>query len=99
MVRLVRAVYRFQLFCRVTGYTPRGAALSVLLNTLEPWEIKELFSFYQFALEVYDNRVTGISGYLHLDNHRSNNQDRRPTSDRIFNFDWEGKLNYQLPTL
>ncbi|KAL6353923.1 hypothetical protein LRP88_12918 [Fusarium phalaenopsidis] len=58
-----------------------------LLNIIEPWEIEELFAFYQFALNVYDKVFTDIYWDLHPDNPKFDDQGRPPTPDGAFDLD------------
>ncbi|UPK92056.1 hypothetical protein LCI18_002991 [Fusarium solani-melongenae] len=92
MMRLTRAAYRFQLLCQLTSpeRTSRSSAeenLLALLNIIEPWEIEELFAFYQFALDVYDKVFTDIYWDLHPDNPKFDDQGRPPTPDGAFDLD------------
>ncbi|KAI0973597.1 hypothetical protein F4678DRAFT_405526 [Xylaria arbuscula] len=85
-VRLARAAYRFELLSRVTAVDKRtdrtlslNKYLKAFLNKLEPWEVEELVSFYQFAESQYDIIFNDIRWDLHPDNPRFADQDRLPT--------------------
>lgn len=86
MMRLTRAAYRFQLLCQLASpeRTLREENLTALFNIMEPWEIEELFAFYQFALDVYDRVFTDIYWDLHPDNPKFDDQGRPPTPDGAF---------------
>ncbi|KAK1761660.1 hypothetical protein QBC33DRAFT_502392 [Phialemonium atrogriseum] len=92
-MRLIRATYRFQLLCQLVEPANKAMRLSrqetVLdfLGVLEPWEIEELFSFYQFARDVYDRILTDIRWDLHPDNPRFDDQGRPPTPEGAFDLD------------
>lgn len=95
-LRCVRAVYRFQLLCNVTN--PALSALGPgnikknaksLFYALEPWEVEELFSFYQFTIAVYDKVFNDIRDELKPDNPRFDDQDRAPTPEGAFELDNE----------
>ncbi|EEU43575.1 uncharacterized protein NECHADRAFT_82499 [Fusarium vanettenii 77-13-4] len=92
MMRLTRAAYRFQLLCQLTSpdRTLRSSTeenLQALFNIMEPWEVEELFTFYQFALDVYDKVFTEIYWDLHPDNPKFDDQGRPPTPDGAFDLD------------
>ncbi|KAI8716317.1 hypothetical protein NCS52_00924900 [Fusarium sp. LHS14.1] len=92
IMRLTRAAYRFQLLCQLTSpeRTIRSSTeekLQTLLNIMEPWEVEELFTFYQFALGVYDKVFTDIYWDLHPDNPKFDDQARPPTPDGAFDLD------------
>ncbi|KAM0437874.1 hypothetical protein ACHAPT_002239 [Fusarium lateritium] len=93
MMRLTRAAYRFQLLCQLAGpsdMTLRASesrALDLLLNMIEPWEIEELFVFYQFAREVYDKVFIKIHWDIHKNNPKFDDQGRPPTPDGAFDLD------------
>ncbi|KAJ3544460.1 hypothetical protein NM208_g3039 [Fusarium decemcellulare] len=79
MMRLTRAAYRFQLLCQLVSpernsRTSREDTLQAFMNIMEPWQIEELFAFYQFAYNVYDKVFTDIYWDLHLDNPKFNDQ-------------------------
>lgn len=89
--RLVRAIYRFQLLCHV-AYPPSSRATipdnaRYLLYTIEPWEVEELYSFYQFAEHVYGKIFDRLRDDLHPNNPRFADQERPPTPEGAFEFD------------
>lgn len=88
--RFIRAVYRFQLLCYVTSVPSSSIATDnakSLIYNLEPWEAEELYSFYQFSEGVYDKIFDRISGDVHPENPRFDDQSRPPTPDGAFEFD------------
>jgi len=96
-MRLTRAAYRFQLLCQVADPVDNAIRLSrertveAFLNTLEPWEIEELFSFYQFVGGVYDRILDNIRWDLHQSNSKFDDQSRPPTPEGAFNLDISGE--------
>lgn len=93
-LRLTRAVYRFQLLCQLadraddtTSISSRAERVEAFLDLLEPWEIEELFSFYQFAQGVYDRTLNDIRWDLHPDNPKFDDQSRPPTPEGAFDLD------------
>ena len=55
-MRVTRVIYRFQLLCYLASTSDkcfwlsrnhRNEILQAFLHTLEPWEVEELYSFYQ----------------------------------------------------
>lgn len=101
LIRFTRAIYRFQVFCEVVKYgnreedfgsigrgdRMREEAMLAFLNVIEPWEIEEMYSFYQFAHEVYDNIFVKIRWDLHSDNPKFDRQYRPPTPDGASDLD------------
>ncbi|KAJ4386827.1 hypothetical protein N0V93_009725 [Gnomoniopsis smithogilvyi] len=88
--RFIRAVYRFQLLCYVTSVLSSNIATDnakSLIYNLEPWEAEELYSFYQSSEGVYDKIFDRISGDVHPENPRFDDQSRPPTPDGAFEFD------------
>lgn len=89
--RLVRAIYRFQLLCHVV-YPPSSRATipdnaGYVFHTIEPWEVEELYSFYQFAENLYDKIFDKLRDDLHPNNPRFADQERPPTPESAFEFD------------
>ncbi|KAK5164813.1 uncharacterized protein LTR77_009477 [Saxophila tyrrhenica] len=77
MVRLTRAMYRFQLLCQLAGPAgrtypndPREDSYTALINLMEPWEVEELLSFYQFARGSYEKILNDVRWDFHEDNPR-----------------------------
>ncbi|KAJ4320267.1 hypothetical protein N0V84_005965 [Fusarium piperis] len=98
MTRLTRAAYRFQLLCQLasperTLGPSRENHLWAFLSVIEPWEIEELFAFYQFAYGIYDKVFTDIYWDLHPNNPKFDGQGRPPTPDGAFDLD----IGYQGP--
>ncbi|KAK4143152.1 uncharacterized protein C8A04DRAFT_29169 [Dichotomopilus funicola] len=99
-VRILRAFYRFQLYCRMFGsqddapsrayrtwYLEGDIRISDLLNTLVPWEIEQLVSVNYFAALKYDRIFDSIESDLHPDHPRFADQVRPPTPDGAFELD------------
>ncbi len=85
--RLMRAMYRFQLLACLSlpvGEVTRSsqsANAKLFLSVLNPWEIEELFSFYQFVEEKYDRVLDDVDGDLNPENPAFDDQTRPPTPD------------------
>lgn len=100
--RCVSATYRFQLLCRVAGPPTSEVASDnarFLFQSLEPWEVEELYAFYQFAEGVYDKIFDRIRVDLHPENPRFADQDRPPTPDGAFELDNSCKLVIPFPQI
>lgn len=105
-LRLTRAIYRFHLLCQLADptdsmvtTTSRGETTQAFLNMLEPWEVEELFSFYQFAQDVYNRILKDIRWDLHPDNPKFNDQRRPPTPEGAFDLDGLSKSSHALKLL
>jgi hypothetical protein len=78
--RITRAMYRFELFCEVvqsdgySGYEKRDNDTYAFLNTMEPWEVEELLSFYESTQLIYFKLADRVTWDLHPDNPRSDDQ-------------------------
>lgn len=65
-MRLIRAVYRYQLFCLVAdpvagvGTRAKEAAVQTLVSLFEPWEVEELLSFLQYVEDVYEKTLQAV---------------------------------------
>lgn len=101
-IRLARAIYRFQLLCEVidclevSSRPDRDDILRSFLDVFEPWEIEEIFSFYQFVQDVYDGSFNEISPDLHPDNPRFEDHHRPPTPTGAFYLENPIKLGVTL---
>lgn len=104
-LRFMRTSYRFQILCRLADLRDRSRrtaakdeAILPFLGLLEPWEIEELFSFYQFVQSVYSKILDDIRLDVHPDNPRFDDQDRLPTPEGAFEIDNYGRslLNTDL---
>ncbi|KAI9167824.1 hypothetical protein HJFPF1_03963 [Paramyrothecium foliicola] len=89
-MRLLRAIYRFELLCHLTNSfgqvpTSESSRTKAFLALLEPWEIEELFTFYLYAQDTYDNLLVELRWDLHPNNPKFNDQGRAPTTDGAFN--------------
>lgn len=89
--RLMRAIYRFQLLCYTAYSSSSRTTISDntkrIFHTIKPWEVEELYSFYQFAENVYNKAFDRIRDELHPDNPRFADQGRPPTPEGAFEFD------------
>ena len=105
--RLVRSLYRFQLYCNLFGvgrYPFRQRLLKfssvdflrLFLNTYEPWEAEELVCIHTFVAKNFDKIFDGIAWDVHEDNPKFNVQDRPPTPKGAF--DLEGQF-FSISTL
>ncbi|CAN8097711.1 unnamed protein product [Discula destructiva] len=104
-LRCLRAVYRFQLLCNVAspaipGLTPDDVKHNseLLFHALTPWEVEELFSFYQFAKAIYNGVFDSIENELRPDNPRFAAQDRPPTPEGAFGLDEQCRPATPPPT-
>lgn len=100
--RLMRSVYRFQLFCNVFGLGPHRAMRPIeerlygidihrhFIVLFEPWEVEEIVCIYFYVKEKYDEIFTKIERDVHADNPRFDNQRRPPTPDGAFDLDTSG---------
>ncbi|KAH7322378.1 hypothetical protein B0I35DRAFT_425739 [Stachybotrys elegans] len=99
-IRLTRAMYRFHLLVqlrdsRMEWLTGRqNSRMKLYLKLLEPWEIEELLSFYQFAQGEFDKILDDVQWDLHPDNPKFNDQHRPPTPEGAFDLSnswyWNG---------
>jgi hypothetical protein len=71
MMRLTRAVYRYQLLCLIADpsatATPRDtkeATIDTLIDIFEPWEVEEIFSFLQFAEHMHADAMRFVQWVL-----------------------------------
>jgi hypothetical protein len=83
-VRFTRAAYRFQFLCQLADpddknfHVWRQYHVQTLLYILEPWEREELYSFCQFAEDIFDRIFDKIRWDLHPDNPGSTTNDVLP---------------------
>ncbi|KAI0515426.1 hypothetical protein F5B22DRAFT_607330 [Xylaria bambusicola] len=92
MLRLTRAIYRLQILGQVNAANRLVSGhpedyVEVVLDTFEPWEAEELFSFYQFAHAHYYMIFNDIRWDLHPDNPSFADQTRPPTPSGAFDMD------------
>jgi hypothetical protein len=93
-VRLLRALYRFQLCCNLFGSRHRAIwppplpveILNMFLCVFEPWEVEEIACVYTFSKEKYDRIFDGIRWDVHEKNPKFEGQ-RPPTPEGAFDFD------------
>ena len=71
IMRLTRAVYRYQLLCLIADpsatSTPRSskeATIDALVDIFEPWEVEEIFSFLQFAEHTHADAMKFVQWIL-----------------------------------
>ncbi|KAJ3529597.1 hypothetical protein NM208_g9684 [Fusarium decemcellulare] len=95
-MRFTRAVYRFQILCQVAGPGNKtDMRLDLQLQVaeqffliFEPWEVEELWSFYQFVESIYDDVFKQVRDDFHPDNPKFDDQARPPTPEGAFDFDY-----------
>lgn len=95
-MRLIRAIYRFQLLCHVADKafsSSQDRNIETFLNVLEPWGVEQLFSFYQFVVGIYDGILNDIQWDIHPDNPKFEDQSRPPTPDGAFDLSVPGKAS------
>ena len=103
-VRLARAVYRFELLCQLVNPVdrpfniPRERFIRSLFDIIEPWEVEELVSFYQFAQSIYDGAFRDVRWDLHMNNPKFDGQGRPPTPEGAFDLDNSCKLSISFDT-
>lgn len=106
-IRLLRALYRFQLCCHLFGLSRLGSRkvislsrerfesddiLRLFLCLFEPWEIEEIACFYAFVTDKYDAIFNQIHWDVHEENPKFEGQ-RPPTPDGAFDFDNSSRLS------
>lgn len=96
MLRFTRATYRYQVMCQVGGRQVRDMRYSrdirrgeennieSLFDLLQPWEVEEVVSFYQFAQHECGIAINHVTWDLHQDNPRFDGQGRPPTPEGAF---------------
>jgi len=101
--RVLRAFYRFQLFCNLFGVVNHKSLqpnrsdftsidiLRIFIGLFEPWEVEEIASIYAFSKEHYDKILHDIHWDLHEKNPKFDNQ-RPPTPEGAFDLDNSCKL-------
>ncbi|WEW56835.1 hypothetical protein PRK78_002290 [Emydomyces testavorans] len=87
--RLRRALYRFQICCKLFGQnrhrwinSPRLKPVDILkmfFCVFEPWEVEEIACIYTFAQEKYDQIFHDICWDVHQENPKFANETRPPT--------------------
>jgi hypothetical protein len=108
-MRLMRALYRFQLCCNLFGKGlhkgPRQSRLDfdsidilkIFFCIFEPWEVEEIACIYTFAKEKYDQIFRDIRWDVHQENPKFKDQRRPPTPDGAFDLD--SSCQFCLPCL
>ncbi len=95
-MRILRALYRFQLCCLLFGHASRAkfwdrgwASLGMVnvLSSLDPWEIEEVACVHKFAESKYSRIFDDIQDDVAPANPRFANQRRPPTPDGAFELD------------
>ncbi|OIW27380.1 hypothetical protein CONLIGDRAFT_682435 [Coniochaeta ligniaria NRRL 30616] len=100
LMRFTRATYRFQTLCHLGDSDDKNIRLwrednmQAFLDILEPWEREELYSFYQFAEDIYHHIFDDIRWDLHPDNPKFDDQGRPPTPDGAFDLSISNRSNY-----
>lgn len=98
--RLVRALYRFQLYCNLFGFSQywygrqrlwmfsKVDILKIFICIYEPWEVEEIACIYAFVREKFSQAFDNIYRDVHQDNPRFEEYDRQPTPRGAFGFDY-----------
>lgn len=102
LARFTRATYRFQMLCylgdpddkRIRVW--RADNVQAFLDLFEPWEREELYSFYQFAEDIYDHIFDNILWDLHPDNPKFDDQGRPPTPDGAYDLSISNKFGMSI---
>lgn len=96
--RLVRALYRFQLYCNLFGVShyrfrcqwmlefDHVNILRIYLGNYEPWEVEEIACIYAFTKATFNQVFDDIRWDVHQDNPRFE-EHRPPTPQGAFNLD------------
>lgn len=73
--RLLRALYRFQMWCNLYGTRPGAAAgsksvhpievLMYFFQVFEPWEIEEISCIHTLLMDMYDHIFVGLKLHFH----------------------------------
>lgn len=92
--RFTRALYHFEILCYIGRHGFRNPWLSArgrqerdleqLFNILQPWEMEELISCYEFVVKQYESVLEKIQWDIHPDNRRFDDQGRPPTPTGAF---------------
>ncbi|KAK4041114.1 hypothetical protein C8A01DRAFT_34847 [Parachaetomium inaequale] len=104
--RIARALYRFQLCCRMFGsrddadvwrlgwVQPGEFNTTKFIHTMEPWEIEQFASVYTFVRAKYEQVFDDIQWDLNPDHPRFQDQQRPPTPDGAFELEgyWRDPL-------
>lgn len=99
--RLVRALYRFQLYCTVFGRIKDRQwwlefeemdILRIFMEIYQPWEVEEIACIHTFAEKRVDQVFDDIYWDVHKDNPRFENHGRPTTPPGAFNFDSGGQF-------
>ncbi|KAL2691237.1 hypothetical protein Neosp_001618 [[Neocosmospora] mangrovei] len=90
-IRIMRALYRFQLWCNLFGRSETGfdevRILDMFFGLYEPWEVEEINSVYHFARDgfrtdlywdsdISNDRILAADGfYIQFESTRSRNKE------------------------
>lgn len=96
--RLVRALYRFQLYCNLFGvsrypFFQRALRirpvdfLGLFLNIYEPWEAEDFLCVHMFVTKKFNQVFDDIAWDVHQDNPKFDGQNRPPTPEGAFDFE------------
>lgn len=96
-VRVIRAMYRFQLCCNLFHERRHQFMQPLDLGSIdviklyfclfEPWEVEEVVCIYAFARDEFDRIFRDIHWDVSQENPRFADQARPPTPNGAFNFD------------
>ncbi|KAK0701220.1 hypothetical protein B0T21DRAFT_379173 [Apiosordaria backusii] len=98
-MRMVRAMYRFQLMCNLFGLgryigdrsrsyfvSGHNTIFQAFLSNFTAFELEEVRCIFGYVVSRYDKVFQSIAADLHPDNPRFNTQQRPPTPDGAFDF-------------
>ena len=107
--RLVRALYRFQLWCNVFGdgpyrFYPRRKlpirpleALKMFIDIYEPWEVEGVVCIHTFTKEMFNKVFDDIYWDVHQDNPIFEDKERPPTPEGAFDLDGQFCISPAFP--
>lgn len=98
-MRVVRALYRFQLYCNLFGVghdswernrwddDENRDIFRIFLRIFKTWEIEEIACIYTFVMKKFDRVFDDIRWDVHQENPKFEGQFRPPAPEGAFNFD------------
>lgn len=100
-VRVMRAMYRFQLCCNLFydrrvqcgGSKEPLDVVKLFFCLFEPWEVEEVACIHHFSRGEFDRVLRDIHWDLHPENPKFDDQGRPATPTGAFNFDVDGRCN------
>jgi hypothetical protein len=101
--RITRAIYRVDLYYEILkadnsiAYSRAEGNTRAFLDTFEPWEVEEFYSFYLYAKKTYAKFVDDIRWDIDEDNPRFDGQPRAPVPKGAIDLE-TGKSVRTLPS-